>query len=175
MIPECFHMMLDEAYGSIGGNQHLTPFTRSQLIKARAVSDEKYQKMKAFNNLLSSQRITIERAFGMFIRKWGILWKPLEFKLQTNVLIVTVCAKLHNVSINYWKRKGKLAEEISAMDRNYDQQRDVGMFMGWGAANGLFAPQEDIMEDENIAHIMGNHIRNDGLSLTCSMKVITQD
>jgi hypothetical protein len=58
--------------------------------------------MKAFNNFLSSQRITIERAFGIYIRKWGILWKPLEHDIATNTLIVTVCAKLHNVAINYW-------------------------------------------------------------------------
>ena len=36
LLAECFHMVLDEAYGSIGGCSHLTPFTRHQLKRARA-------------------------------------------------------------------------------------------------------------------------------------------
>jgi hypothetical protein len=88
LLDDCFHMMLDEAYGSIGGNQHLIPFSKHQLIKARNESLSKYRKMKAFNNILSSQRITIERAFGIFMRKWGIMWRPLEHALCTNSLII---------------------------------------------------------------------------------------
>jgi hypothetical protein len=34
-------------------------------------------KMLAFNHILSSQRITIELAFGVLIRRWGILWRPI--------------------------------------------------------------------------------------------------
>ncbi len=75
-IPECHHAVLDEAYSSISGNQHLCPFSRHQLRKAYKLVDKSfYCKMKSFNNALSSQRITIERAFGMKVRKWGILWK----------------------------------------------------------------------------------------------------
>ena len=60
------------------------------------------QALKAFN----SERITIERAFGafgMYVRKWGILWRPLEYSVKDNALILKVlCAKLHNFSINNW-------------------------------------------------------------------------
>ena len=70
-IPECYHSVLDEAYGSIGGDQHLTPFTRHQLRAARKISQKRYEQMKSFNNFLSSQRITIERAFGMLL-KWKV-------------------------------------------------------------------------------------------------------
>ena len=62
--------------------------------------------MKAFNVILSSERITIERAFGMYVRKWGILWRPLEYSVKDNALILKVCAKLHNFSINNWMRTG---------------------------------------------------------------------
>ena len=96
LIDDCFHMMLDEAYGSVGGNQHLSPFTKHQLIKARNESYLKYCKMKAFNNILSSQRITIERAFGIFMRKWRIMWRPLEHSLGTNLLIIKVCSNLYS-------------------------------------------------------------------------------
>ena len=131
LIDDCFHMMLDEAYGSVGGNQHLSPFTKCQLIKARAESHEKYCKMKAFNNILSSQRITIERAFGIFVRKWGILWRPLEHSLRTNALIIKVCSKLHNVCINYWMRNGKRADEIASIEQASKQRRDSGVFLEW--------------------------------------------
>jgi hypothetical protein len=69
-------MVLDEAYTSIGGDQHLCPYSKAQMRKARSAvvgGEVEYGKMRVFCNLLSSQRITIERAFGMFIRKFGII------------------------------------------------------------------------------------------------------
>lgn len=65
----------------------MTPFSQAQLKKA---TKERYLKMKAFNFILSSQRITIERAFSMLVRKFGILWRPLEFPLAQNVNITFV-------------------------------------------------------------------------------------
>lgn len=160
LIPECWHMVLDEAYGSIGGNQHLTPFTKHQLRNARETSEEKYEQMKAFNNFLSSQRITIERAFGLYIRKWGILWKPLEYDLVTNTLIVIVCAKLHNVSINHWFKHGYKADQIAESEANYKQQKDAGIFMGWGQEH-LYDPFEEHYNNSLVAQLYGNHLPND--------------
>jgi len=48
MLPSKYHVVLDEAYGGIGGDLHLTPFTRSQLLKARLEYKTKYGKMKSF-------------------------------------------------------------------------------------------------------------------------------
>jgi hypothetical protein len=160
-IPEEFHMVLDEAYSSIGGNFHLTPYSKSQLKKARTVSEENYCKLKSFNNVLSSQRITIERAFGIFVRKWGILWKPLEYSLQTNILILSVCSKLHNISINHWIKQGYLSKEIAAMDELYQQQKDEGIFMGWDTQ---FEEEYDIFDIGNIEELFGNHLRNEPAS-----------
>ena len=156
-IPECYHSVLDEAYGSIGGDQHLTPFTRHQLRAARKISQKRYEQMKSFNNFLSSQRITIKGAFGMFVRKWGILWRPLEHSVGINTKIVMVCAKLHNVSITAWKLKGKRSEEIAEMESKYLQHKDAGIFMGWQAEN-VEDLDGEIMSDATIARIMGNHI-----------------
>ena len=92
----------DEAYSSIGG-VHLTPFSIHQLKRAKASSDDStYFKMLAFNNVLSSQRITIERAFGILIRRWGILWRPIEFELRKVAKKVRVCAMLHNICVDRW-------------------------------------------------------------------------
>ena len=67
--PEWATFVLDEAYSSIGG-MHLTPFTLNQLRYAQRTTFEEFLKMIAFNNVLSSQRITIERSFGILLRRW---------------------------------------------------------------------------------------------------------
>ena len=96
--------VLDEAYSSCGG-MHLTPYSRYQLIRAKAVNESQYLKMLAFNNVLSSQRITIERAFGILVRRWGILWKPISYSLCRVAKIARVCAMLHNICVDRWLLK----------------------------------------------------------------------
>ena len=59
--------------------------------------------MLAYNNLLSSQRITIERAFGILVRRWGLLWRPISFTFDKAPNIVRVFAILHNICVNRWK------------------------------------------------------------------------
>lgn len=112
------HVALDEAYGSIGGDHHLSPYTKSQLKKAQKEDNwqeagSTYHKMLAFNNRLSSQRITIERVFGMYVRRWGILWKELDYSIPHCQLIAEVCAKLHNMNVN-----ALLRERASGVPRN---------------------------------------------------------
>jgi hypothetical protein len=59
-VPSWAHMVLDEIYSSVGGNQHLTPFSRNQLRNAkRRYGELRYQKMKAFNNCLSGKLFLI--------------------------------------------------------------------------------------------------------------------
>ena len=123
-LPKWAHLVLDEAYSSIGGNHHLTPFSRYQLLKCREEEgDQEYCKLKAFNNMLSSQRITIERAFGMLVRRWGILWKPLEYDMEKVTLIIQVCAKLHNRCVDSWKRSATRRgqrENLEPLDHGED-------------------------------------------------------
>ena len=107
-IPSWCHFVLDEAYSACGGI-HLTPWSKEQLRAAKDISEVEYQKRLAFNFFLSSQRITIERAFGILVRRWGILWRPLVCSLDNCTLIATICAKLHNVCVADWKtRNGHL-------------------------------------------------------------------
>ena len=58
--------------------------------------------MLAFNNILSSQKITIERAFGILVRRWGILWRPITYRLDKIATIARVCAMLHNICVDRW-------------------------------------------------------------------------
>lgn len=59
-------------------------------------------KEDSFNYQLSSSHIYVECAFGTMYTKWGILWKPLQFRLKHNVVVVidTICW-LHNFLIDY--------------------------------------------------------------------------
>ena len=52
--------------------------------------------------MLNQPNIGARCAFGQLVRRWGILWRPLECSLQENTRIVMVCMKLHN----YCQRRG---------------------------------------------------------------------
>lgn len=52
---------------------------------------------KEWVNYYHSQvRITSERTNGIFIRRWGVFWKPLEFDLKHIINIIHACFRLHN-------------------------------------------------------------------------------
>ena len=100
-FPPWATFVLDEAYSSCGG-MHLTPFSVHQLKRAKRNEILLYYKMLSFNNILSSQRITIERAFGILVQRWGILWRPITYRLDKVATIVRVCAMLHNICVDRW-------------------------------------------------------------------------
>jgi hypothetical protein len=54
----------------------------------------------AFNFFHSQSRIVIERAFGLLVAKWGILWRPLRFNMLHCNRIVHACVRLHNFLID---------------------------------------------------------------------------
>jgi hypothetical protein len=49
-----------------------------------------------FNYYHSQIRITSERYNGVFIRRWGIFWAPMEYDLKTCIKIIHACMRLHN-------------------------------------------------------------------------------
>jgi hypothetical protein len=157
-----YHMVLDEAYSSIGGDQHLTPFSKHQLRRALAKSQTLYCQMKTFNNILSGQRITIERAFGMLVRKWGILWRPLSYKTEINTKIVIVCAKLHNFCIMDWKRRGGRSEEVRNIELLYSRSfQDTGVFMGFDDDRNEFIDADtEPPNDDAVMRIMRNTLHD---------------
>jgi len=50
-----------------------------------------------FNYTQSSLRINIECAFGLLVRRWGILWRKLEVPLKKVKKVVWACMILHNI------------------------------------------------------------------------------
>jgi len=98
-------LVMDEAYSCLGG-RHITPYSQYQLRTIRTdFGEDSYFAALVFNNRLSSARITIEIAFGMFMRRWGIFWKPLAYRLHKCMLIIDVCTRLHNLCIRDWKER----------------------------------------------------------------------
>jgi hypothetical protein len=54
----------------------------------------------SFNYHLSSMRQCIERAFALYVQRWGIVWRALRTDFNRWPLVLTVCAKLHNFCID---------------------------------------------------------------------------
>ena len=53
-----------------------------------------------FNFFASQLRIRIEMAFGLMVKKWGIIARPLTIKLKNGKRLFIAIAKLHNFCIN---------------------------------------------------------------------------
>ena len=66
-----------------------------------------------FNFEHSSLRINIECAFGQLIRRWGILWRPLEMEFRRRSGVIGCCMRLHNFCIN---SRIDIEEDLMKMD-----------------------------------------------------------
>ena len=53
-----------------------------------------------FNYVHSQFRSTIERAFGVFIRRFGVFWRPLRYGMDVNLLIIRAAVRLHNICMS---------------------------------------------------------------------------
>ena len=54
----------------------------------------------------SSNRMAIECAFGMLVRRWGIFWRPLQVRFDRRASLIGACMRLHNFCIDH-----RLAEQ----------------------------------------------------------------
>ena len=79
LMSQEFCVALDDAYSSISDGKHLTPFSNGQLLAAQIANPILYEMMRVYNQIFCSQRITIERALGQLVRKFGIFWTPIVF------------------------------------------------------------------------------------------------
>ena len=72
--------------------EHLVPIFRGE--NARIPCNDN------FNYYASQCRIRIEMAFGLMVKKWGILSSPLKCKLQNIKRLIVAIARLHNFCID---------------------------------------------------------------------------
>ena len=54
-----------------------------------------------FDYYQSSARMPIECAFGILVRRWGILWRPLEMRFDRRAAVAGACMRLHNLCIDH--------------------------------------------------------------------------
>jgi len=129
-MPEWAHIVADEAYTPLSGEcnfQILTPYSQHQLNSAKSQDWQnlqdwlarrkenplftgpkpvpQYWKMRSFNHELSSERITIERVLGMMVRRFGMIWRPMEIHFGKVPTVFRVICKLHNICMDSWLRK----------------------------------------------------------------------
>jgi hypothetical protein len=78
----------DEAFAC--HDQLLTPFP------GRGLGEWK----DSFNYWLSHSRQCIERAFGMLVQRWGIMWRKFTFSYDRWATVITLCCKLHNFCLD---------------------------------------------------------------------------
>jgi hypothetical protein len=83
-----FYLVGDSAY-------NLTPFLLVP-YSTDEIRNGPASAYDSFNFFLSSSRIQIECAFGILVRRWGILWRTLQFDLNKCQRIIQVCMLLHN-------------------------------------------------------------------------------
>jgi len=113
-LPQWAHVVCDAAYKCT--DQELSPYRGKRLPVER----------DAFNYYLSLRRQCIERAFGMMVQRWGILWRPLRMSMKHIATIVRVCCKLHNICIDRFNEEGPLDVNIHVDDRIWRRGREVG-------------------------------------------------
>jgi hypothetical protein len=89
-LPYPYHWIGDAAY--VDSAFMMIPYPGVNLHETNPPKDW-------FNFWHSQIRITIERTFGIFVARWGILWKSLEYPLEQTVAIVQACCRLHNFAI----------------------------------------------------------------------------
>lgn len=71
------------------------------------------------------------RAFGILVRRWGILWRPLEVAFHKLASVVNVLMNLHNFCIDAGQKEMKENEVLEAgyfglsFHAGYRQEGDV--------------------------------------------------
>jgi len=82
-----------------------------------------------FDFIQSSNRMCIECAFGILIRRWGILWRPLEVDFDRRAKVIGCCMRLHNFCID-----GRITDAcLAEMDGTYavSVPPDAGLEPRW--------------------------------------------
>ena len=101
------------------------------------------------------------------MRRFGILWRRLDYLIEHSILIATVCAKLHNVCVARWVRQGRPVNGLEC-DRQAQDHLDV-MYRG-----SVFVQQDTQRDDfpttSEVLERMGNPHETDGLRTRDSKK-----
>jgi len=178
-LPDYYHFILDEAYKSIKDGKHITPFPGDDIKKEISKGHHNAANaMRTFNKIFCSDRITIERAFGILVRRWAILWLALPtINMEEIQLILRVCVKLHNLCVDEWLcEKFGFATEEGRVGTGYPTPDLSGVVAGTvvreGNMGSPFLPEPEINELQE-AHLLNERnfkalrggLNDDGLDI----------
>jgi len=117
-LPSQFYLVSDEAVSST--EYVVSPYSGRSIGLYR----------DSFNYHLSAMRQCIERAFGLLTRRWGIFWRPLSCDMARWSTIISVCAKLHNVCIDFDVTKDQRnPHDILTAPDDHEEGDDASVFM----------------------------------------------
>jgi hypothetical protein len=88
--------------------------------------------------------------------KMGNIVEP-TLLFSVNIVVVKVCAKLHNFCIQEWKQTGSHNEEIRQMQSDYRMYKDLGVFLGWDD-NRMMDDRQELLDDAEVMATMGKHM-----------------
>ncbi|KAL7483072.1 hypothetical protein ACHAW6_008724 [Cyclotella cf. meneghiniana] len=87
-------------YTIVGDNAFVENMTMATPVPGVHISDDD----DAYNFYLSQVQITIERAFGILVHCWGILWQPMSMSTLKVPVIVICLMRPHNFCIDHDSR-----------------------------------------------------------------------
>ena len=108
LLPEGYYAMGDNAY--VNSDKMLVPFPGADL----GLEED------AYNFFHSQLRVTIERAFGLLVGRWGVLWRPLRVPLRRQARLILALCKLHNFCLD--ENAAVYAEPTLVEQRSRDAQ-----------------------------------------------------
>ena len=115
-LPEGYWIAGDDAY--VSNEYMLTPFSTK--------ASKRDRKKDNFNFYQSRCRINIECAFGILVEKFGVLRRELSTSLEHTTTVVSVCMKLHNLTIDdNIQRIKPLARDIKDHDNMKPVKQDM--------------------------------------------------
>ena len=77
------------------------------------VRDKDFANFDHFKFEQSSNRVPIERAFGVLVNKWATLWCPLNMSFHRRAPLINSCFHLHNFCI-----ENRMFKEEQLMSQN---------------------------------------------------------
>ena len=96
----CLFDLIEKLLGFYAGIGDCAYKATENMVPIYQGNDRTFPKYDAFNFYASQLRIRIEMAFGLMVKKWGVLGKPLGCKLHHVKYLATAVAQLHNFCIN---------------------------------------------------------------------------
>jgi hypothetical protein len=156
-LPTGYWVAGDAAY--VCSESLLVPFCAVQLQH-----EEEGEWRDSFNYFQSSFRVHVEQAFGIFVNRFGILWRPLEFDLPKASRIVSACALLHNYIIENYN-----ATELDAEQSDDERLCAVKAFRRWWsesqrlrAASRSGSGTRSDLERSNLRNVLVSRIKELG-------------